>query len=136
MTLTAEQALRAYAAMMNTLDTSHLEPLLADDFHYSSQWVFAEIESKGAYLEYIAPKLEAIRKSSAAAWAEMGWLDREFPGPCVIMAQGEKDNLLAVVLAKVEGGKIKRLDLCGAPSPHSARRTGEYPGREAIAKSW
>jgi hypothetical protein len=33
-----------------------------------------------------------------------------------------------VVLAKVEDGKIKRLDLCGAPSPHSAKRTGDYPG--------
>lgn len=129
MSLTAEGALRAYATMMNTLDASCLEPLLADDFHYASQWVFAEIESKSAYLEYIVPKLDAIRKSGAAAWAEMGWLDREFPGPCVVMAQGDKDNLLAVVLAKVEGGKIKRLDLCGAPSPHSARRTGEYPGR-------
>jgi hypothetical protein len=129
MSLTAEGALRAYATMMNTLDASYLEPLLADDFHYASQWVFAEIESKSAYLEYIVPKLDAIRKSGASAWAEMGWLDREFPGPCVVMAQGDKDNLLAVVLAKVEGGKIKRLDLCGAPSPHSARRTGEYPGR-------
>ena len=46
------------------------------------------------------------------------------------MAQGGKDNLLAVVLAKVEDGKIKRLDLCGVPSPHSARRTGDYPGRD------
>lgn len=128
MSLTAEGALRAYATMMNTLDASCLEPLLADDFHYASQWVFAEIESKSAYLEYIVPKLEAIRKSGAAAWAEMGWLDREFPGPCVVMAQGDKDNLLAVVLAKVEGGKINRLDLCGAPSPRSARRTGDYPG--------
>ena len=129
MSLTAEEALRAYATMMNTLDSSGLEQLLADDFHYASQWVFAEIESKSAYLEYIVPKLEAIRKSGAAAWAEMGWLDREFPGPCVVMAQGDKDNLLAVVLAKVEDGKTKRLDLCGAPSPHSARRTGEYPAR-------
>jgi hypothetical protein len=132
MTVTAEQALRAYAIMMNTLDASHLESLLADDFHYASQWVFAEIESKSAYLAYIVPKLAAIRKSGAAAWAEMGWLDREFPGPCVVMAQGDKGNLIAVVLAKVEGGKITRLDLCGAPSPHSARRTGEYPGREAV----
>jgi hypothetical protein len=129
MSLALEQALRAYAAMMNTLDASHLEPLLADDFHYASQWVFAEIESKSAYLEYILPKLDAIRKSGGTAWAEMGWLDHEFPGPCVVMAQGGKDNLLAVVLAKVEDGKIKRLDLCGVPSPHSARRTGEYPGR-------
>lgn len=129
MSLTVEQALRTYAAMMNTLDASHLEPLLADDFRYASQWVLADFESKSAYLDYIVPKLEAIRKSGAIAWAEMGWLDREFPGPCVVMAQVDKDNLLAVVLAKVEGGKIKRLDLCGAPSPQSARRTGEYPGR-------
>jgi hypothetical protein len=129
--LTAEQALRAYATMMNTLDASQLEPLLADDFHYASQWVFAEIESKAAYLEYIVPKLEAIRKSGTTAWAEMGSLDQGFPGPCVVMAQGDKDNLIAVVLAKVKGGRIKRLDLCGAPSPKSARRTGEYPGRPA-----
>ncbi|MEN9314567.1 MAG: hypothetical protein RIS35_960, partial [Pseudomonadota bacterium] len=46
-----------------------------------------------------------------------------------VMAQGDKDNLTAVVLAEVEEGKIKRLDLCGVPSPHSARRTGDYPGR-------
>lgn len=128
MSLTAEQALRAYATMMNTLDLSCLEPLLADDFHYASQWVFAEIESKKAYLEYLAPKLDAIRKSGSVVWAEMGALDREFPGPCVVMAQDKKDNLIALILVKVEDGKIKRLDMCGAPSPHSARRTGDYPG--------
>lgn len=127
--LSKEQALRAYASMMNTLDTSRLEAFLADEFHYSSQWVFAEIESKATYLEYIVPKLEAIRESGAAVWAEMAWLGSEFPEPCVVMAQSDKDNLVAVVLAKVEDGKISRLDLCGAPSPHSAHRTGEYPGR-------
>jgi hypothetical protein len=37
--------------------------------------------------------------------------------------------LLALILANVEDGKVKRLDLCGAPSPHSASRTSEYPGR-------
>ena len=121
MSLTAEQALRAYATMMNTLDASCLEPLLADDFHYSSQWVFAEIESKNEYLGYILPKLDAIRNAGSVVWAEMGSLDREFPGPCVVMA-----------LVKVEDEKIKRLDLCGAPSPHSARRTGIYPGRNDL----
>lgn len=132
MTLTKEQALRAYASMMNTLDVSRLEPLLAEDFHYASQWVFAEIESRTAYLEYIVPKLDAIRRSGSATWAEIGWLDQEFPGPCVVMAQGDKNNLIAVVLVEVDGEKIKRLDLCGAPSPQSARRTGEYPGREGV----
>jgi hypothetical protein len=135
MSLTVEQALRAYATMMNTLDASCLEPLLADDFHYASQWVFAEIESKKAYLEYIVPKMDAIRKSGSVVWAEMGSLEREFPGPCVVMAQDEKDNLVAVILATVEGGKIKRLDLCGAPSPHSASRTGDYPGLKKTKSS-
>ena len=125
--LTVEDALRAYAAMMNTGDVSMLEPLLADDFHYASQWVFAEIESKANYLEYIKPKLAAVRASGQRLWAEMGQLDGELPGPCVVLAQGDQDSLQAVVLAKVEAGQIKRLDLCGVPSPHSARRSGEYP---------
>ena len=131
MTLTTEEALRAYAAMMNSLDVTPLERLLADNFHYASQWVFSEITSKSAYLEYIVPKLEAIRRSGGTVWAEMAWLDREIPVPCVVMAQGDKDNLIAVVLATVEDGEVKRLDFCGAPSPHSARRTGDYPGLPA-----
>lgn len=43
MSLTAEQALRDCATMMNTLDASCLAPLLADDFHYASQWVFGAL---------------------------------------------------------------------------------------------
>lgn len=127
--LSKEVALWAYAKMMNTLDVSHLAPMLAEDFHYASQWVLAEITSKADYLAYITPKLEAIRNSGTEVWAEMGVLDRELPGPCVVIAQGDREKLAAVVLAAVEGNKIKRFDLCGAPSPHSARRAGIYPGR-------
>ncbi len=126
-TLTIEDALRAYAAMMNTGDVSMLEPLLAGDFRYASQWVFAEIESKGEYIEYIEPKLAAVKASGQRVWAELGQLDSELPGPCVVLAQGERNNLVALVFAKVEDGQIKRLDLCGTPSPYSARRSGEYP---------
>jgi hypothetical protein len=43
--LTLDEALRSYAAMMNRLDADQLAPLLADDFHYASQWVFAEMTS-------------------------------------------------------------------------------------------
>ena len=80
-------------------------------------------------MDYIAPKLTTLRNSGTVAWAEMGWLDFETPGPCVVMAQGKKENLVAVVLAKVGDGKISSLGMCGVPSPHSARRSGEYPGR-------
>ena len=128
-TLTNEDALRAYAAMMNTGDASILEPLLAEDFHYASQRVFAEIESKVEYMDYIRSKLAAVKASGVHVWAEIGELERELPGPCVLLAQGEQDNLVGLVLAEVEAERIKRLDLCIAPSPHSAIRTGEYPGR-------
>lgn len=128
MNLTEKQALWAYATMMNTRDAASLEPLLAEDFHYASQWVLAEIESKDAYLDYINSKLTAIRESGSAVWAEIGWLDRELPGPCVVMAQGNQDNLIAVVFAKVKNGELRRLDLCAVPSPQLVSRTGRYPG--------
>ena len=123
-----ETGLRAYATMMNTLNVDAIEPLLADDFHYSSQWVLAEITSKQEYLDYIRPKLKALRDSETKVWAEMAHLDQEIPGPCVVLAQNSKDNLLSLILGKVANGKLTRLDMCGAPSPHSAKRSGVYPG--------
>ena len=125
--LTVEVALRAYASMINNLDSSKLEPYLAVDFHYASQMVLPEIESKQAYLDYINPKLENIRISGARAWAEMATLTHSFPGPCVVVAQGYKENLIAIVLAKVREEYIERIDMCIVPTPQSAIQSGEYP---------
>ena len=125
--LDIERALRACASMMNTLDSSKLEPLLSDDFHYSSQMVLVEIESKQEYLDYINPKLDVVRTSGTKVWAEMAILTHSFPGPCVVLAQGDKENLVALVLAKVRGGQIERIDMCIVPTPQSAKRSGEYP---------
>jgi len=123
--LDIETALRAYASMMNALDSSKLEPLLSDDFHYASQMVLAEIVSKQEYLDYINPKLEVVRASGTKVWAEMAMLTHSFPGPCVVLAQGDKENLVALVLAK--GDQIERIDMCIVPTPQSAKRSGEYP---------
>ena len=125
--LTQEDALRAYARMMHNLSTEHLEPLLADDFHYASQWVYAEITSKRQYLDYIGPKIETIRKSGMQVWAELAEVKGPPGGPCLIMAQDTKDNQFATVRVKVEGDRIKRLDMCMVPPPESAAGTGEYP---------
>ena len=124
--LDIETALRAYASMMNTLDSWKLEPLLSDDFHYASQMVLAEIESKQEYLDYINPKLEVVRASGTKVWAEMAMLTHSFPGPCVVLAQGDKENLVALVLAKVKGDQIERIDMCIVPTPQSAKRSREY----------
>ena len=126
-TLSKEEALRAYAKMMHSLSVECIEPLLADDFHYASQWVFEEITSKQQYLDYIRPKLEAIKRSGARVWAELGELQAYPGGPCLIMAQGSKDNLVATILVEVAGQTIRRFDMCQIPPPQSAKRTGEYP---------
>lgn len=129
--LTPTEALQAYARMLNTLDHRHLEPLLAEDFHYASQAVFHEMTSKAEYLAYITLKLETIRTAGAAVFAEMGRV-RSFQGeePCVIVAQGDRNDLVALVLARVDGTRITRLDMCSvAPHPTTATRSGVYPGR-------
>jgi len=125
--LTIEAALKAYASMMNTLDSSKLEPLLSPDFHYESQLVFSEIKSKQEYLDYINPKLEAVSASGVKVWAEMAMLTHSIPGPCVVLAQGEKEKLVALVLAEVNGDFLERIDMCIVPDPQSAKRSGEYP---------
>ena len=128
MELTEETALRAYAVMLNTMSLESLVSLLADDFIYESQKVFRPLKSKQEFIEYIVPKLETIRNSGFTTFGEMGTViaygKRQ---PCVIMAQNDKSNLIALVLAKTHEGRLKRLDLCVVPPPQTAVRSGEYP---------
>ena len=128
MPLTEETALRAYAKMMNTLNAECLEPLLADDFTYESQQVFQPLESKQAFLDYIRPKLKTIQHAKATVFAEMGTVAAYGKSQsCVILAQNDRGNLVGLVLAKTDGNKLKRLDICIVPPPQAAERSGEYP---------
>ena len=128
MALNEHEGLRAYARMMNTLSVEPLEPLLADDFTYESQYVFSALKSKQDFLDYIRPKLQIIREAGATVFAEMGVvLAYGKRQPCVVLAQDSPENLVGLVLAKVSDGKLSRLDLCIAPWPRSAARSGDYP---------
>ena len=127
MKLTEIDALRAYARMMNTLDASHIESLLDDDFRYSSQWMMGEISSKQEFLDYIKPRLLSIKQSGGRAYAEIAIIQAWGHDECVVTAEGEKDNLMATVFAWVNGEKIRRIDMCHTPSPSETMRTGEYP---------
>jgi hypothetical protein len=125
---TEDDALRAYAKMMNTLSVGDFGELLAEDFTYESQNVFSALTSKQAFLDYIQPKLQTVASAKATVYAEMGRVsaygrDR----PCVVLAQNDLNNLVGLVLSEFSGGKLKRLDLCVVPSPHTAKRSGEYP---------
>jgi hypothetical protein len=125
--LSLHEALRAYARMMNTLRVDPLEPLLAEDFHYESQWVFTAITSKREFLEYIVPKLDTIMQTGSRVWAEMAELSGPTGVPCLVLAQGDPNRPHATLLIQLAGGKIQRADLCMIPHPAAAQRTGDYP---------
>jgi hypothetical protein len=125
--LTELAALRAYAQMMNTLETVCLAPILADDLRYNSQWVFSEMIGKQDYLDYMQGKFEKIASSGSRPYAEIGELS-EYPfGHCVIMAQDSPDNLIGTVLIRIRDGLVSNIDMCAVPDPRAAKRTGEYP---------
>src|SRR4030067_1855406 len=117
MKLTEIDALRAYARMMNTMDASHVEPLLEDNFRYSSQWMFGEISSKQEFLDYIKPMLVSIKQSGGRVFAEIAIVQAWGHNECVVTAEGEKENLIATVFAHVKDKKIRRIDMCNVPSP-------------------
>ena len=95
---------------------------------YESRAVFQPLKSKQEFLDYIAPKLQTVSRTGATVFAEMGEvLAFRRRQPCVVLAQHEKSNLVALVLARAEADRLKRLDLCIIPPPESAIRSGEYP---------
>lgn len=116
-----------YAAMFNSLDASQLEKDLADDFCYSSQMVFEEITGKKSYLNYINQKLKTIQESNSVIYAELGIVNDSSEPNCLILAQGNSNNLVATLLIESSQGVIKRADMCIIPSPKSVIRTGIYP---------
>ena len=113
---------------MHTLDSSEFESFLAEDFSYSSQKVLTDMNSRDEFIEYIRPKLETIKKTKSSVYAELGFCPAYGHNDCLIMAQGDKSNLLGVAYASVAEGKISGLALCIVPTPDSAKRSGIYPG--------
>ena len=129
--LTEKQALSIYARMLHTLESSEFESFLSEDFSYSSQKVLTDMNSRDEFIEYIRPKLEIIKKSKSPVYSELGICPAYGHIDCLIMAQGNKSNLLGVAYASVKECKICGLALCIVPSPDSAERSGIYPGLQS-----
>jgi len=126
--LSEKDALIIYAKMMHTLDSSEFESFLLEDFSYSSQKVLIDMNSKDKFIKYIRPKLETIKKTKSTVYAELGKCLAYGHTDCLIMAQGDKFNLLGVAYASASEEKISSISLCIVPTPDSAERSGIYPG--------
>ena len=103
--LTEKQALSIYARMMHTLDSSEFESFLSEDFSYTSQKVLTDMNSKDEFIEYIRPKLEIIKIIKSFIYAELGVCPAYVHTDCLIVAQGDKTNLLGVAYASLDEKK-------------------------------
>jgi hypothetical protein len=113
--LTEDMAAQAYAQAWTLLDSSAFCALLAEDSRYASQWVFDELVGKDEISKYLEEKIETIRARSSASrvQAELGEATLSSPGrSCVVLTQGEANEVSAVVLFEVDGKAVTRFDMC------------------------
>ena len=122
------------AKAWNNLDASLLEPYIAKDIIFWSQQALTDMTGKNAVMAHLNTEMEAIRRSpQERVFAELGEtkpypLAPDDPEPCVILARGDRNNVRALALLRLECGKINSIGICSdAPHPSTAKRTGEYP---------
>lgn len=115
-----------YAKAWKKLDVSYLEDILADDFQYESQWVFDVMEGKDNYMDYLKGKFKTILQSpDSIPTVEVGYFPYAYGEqnkPCIVLTQREKK---VSILIKTESGKVKRADMVGVPSAHTAVLFGD-----------
>jgi hypothetical protein len=106
--LSKKEAATILAKAWNNLDASLIEPYIAEDIIYWSQQVLTDMTELGETKPYpMAP---------------------DPAEPCVILAQGHKDNVGALALLRIESNKINSIGICSdAPHPSTAKRSGQYP---------
>lgn len=95
--------LEVYVNCWNTLSIGNLEDYLSDDFHYSSHWVFEELDKAG-YIDYFTKKLQKIDESGAKVKARLN--DK------LLVVSQEGNNV--VISVKFKDGKIVRADMSPA----------------------
>jgi len=89
--------------------------------------VIEELEDKEAITDYFVKKIEAVKADNADVYAELGITRAGYIGrDCVCLSQGDKEKIQAAVIFDIEGGKIKRYDLC-VPELLEVERSGVYP---------
>lgn len=129
--MTELELLTEYAKAWNNLDVSCIEPFLADDFLYESQWVYMPMKGKKAYIEYLEAKFNAIRKSNTAPVVELAYFEiayGERNKPCILLVQNTPSGTnKSTIMIETGNDKIKRADMVFIPPPESAITYGIVP---------
>lgn len=100
--------IQAFAEAWTKKDALLIEPFLAPDFHYASQWVLSEITTSTEYLKYLEDKFMAIKRTNSEVNV------RIIPNTNGIeITQMDGDiKRVAVLVVDVRDGLAHRADLC------------------------
>jgi hypothetical protein len=125
---TEKMAATIYAKAWNNLDYSFLYPFLSKDIVLESQNLLEPIKSKTEVLNYFNHKMQTMSKASSEykVSAQVGLVFNY--RPCVVISQGDKNNLILTVLFTIKDELISRIDICSvAPHPMEAELTNYFP---------
>ena len=70
---TPQEMATIIAEAWKNLDTSALHEILADDYEYTSQWVFDTMHGAETYLDYLGHKFEAMKRGGRPTVADVRW---------------------------------------------------------------
>ena len=117
-----------YAKAFNNLDIAYIEKHLAEDFKYTSQKVFSQMESKAEYLHYLKGKFSTIRNSQSKVVARLGLFRNE---NCIALYQidliKKSKTETATLLMEYGNSKIKSVCMCMIPSISEIELLDELP---------
>lgn len=113
-----KEAAQLYRDSWNKLDFTDFFNALSDDCKYSSQYVLDELDSKHKIILYFNGKVEAIKASNNTVVAVDAILQQGASisppkgTPCVVLYQGDSEEISAIVFFTIKNHKIERFDLC------------------------
>lgn len=123
-----KELVSSYARAFNHLNSNYICDNLADDFQYTSQWVFSEIENKKDYLEYFEQKLKRFINSDIKVIARLGLYRNNY---CLVIYQIDlskrKQTKIVTLLIETQKGEIKRANMCMIPSISQINLLEEIP---------
>lgn len=106
------QLLNKLADTYTKYDASIIEEYLAEDFHYASMWVFDEITSKEAYLNYLRGKLQTMKNNGVLHKFEIIQGSRGYG--LLVTYPPSNDDGYGFVIQLNDNNKIARIDMTAA----------------------
>jgi len=122
------------ARSYNTLNYEILKKIASKDIIYESQAVIKPLNGKRELGKYFRGKFKTIKESGQLVYAEIGFFCScnikdniisvsDKAQVCIILAQGNKKNIVAYLLVGSDDSFVHRIDLCLIP-PHSSILVG------------